>query len=70
VLLFVPVALMSRRLSPLWIAMLALWLDAQAWSRGNAMRIAPVLVFASVVVAVGAGARLRLRRQLSAAATS
>ncbi len=43
VLLFVPLALARPRLSPIWIAPMAIWLDATAWSDGNRARIAVLL---------------------------
>ena len=36
VLLVVPIALVTTRLSPLWIAPALLWIDAPAWSKGPA----------------------------------
>jgi Glycosyltransferase family 87 len=62
VLLFVPIALMRRQLSHLWIAMLILWPDAAGWSAGNPLKILGVLVFTVVIVWLGAGGRVRLRR--------
>jgi alpha-1,2-mannosyltransferase len=53
VLLVVPIALATRRLSPLWLAPGALWLDAAAWS-GGAVWIGTLLV----VLCVVAGAAL------------
>jgi alpha-1,2-mannosyltransferase len=52
VLLFVPVALASPRLSWLWFAPVALWADAIAWSHGNALRIVGELALCAVVVGV------------------
>ena len=48
VLLIVPIALATRRLSPLWLAPALLWLDAAAWS-GGAAWIASLLVVVSAV---------------------
>jgi alpha-1,2-mannosyltransferase len=62
-LLFVPVALTQRRFSLVWIAMLALWLDPDGWSWGNPARIAPVLLFVALIVAIGVGGRVRLREE-------
>jgi hypothetical protein len=52
VLLFVPVALASPRLSWLWFAPVGLWADAMAWSHGNAFRILGELAICAVVVGV------------------
>ena len=62
VLLFVPVALMRRQLSHLWIALLVLWPDAAGWSAGNPLKILGLLVFAAAIVWLGAGGRIRLPR--------
>jgi glycosyl transferase family 87 len=69
VLLWVPVALTHRRFSLLWLAPLALWLDAAGWSWGNPLRIIGLLAFVAAIVAVGLGTRLHLqqgRAELSA----
>ena len=52
VLLFVPVALVSPRLSWVWFAPVALWLDAAAWSHGNGLRIVGELAVCAIVVGV------------------
>jgi alpha-1,2-mannosyltransferase len=52
VLLFVPVALASPRLSWLWFAPVALWADAMAWSHGNVLRIVGELALSAAVVGV------------------
>jgi glycosyl transferase family 87 len=50
VLLFVPLALAARSFSPLWIALLLLWVDASAWSEGSVVRIGGLLALSGVVV--------------------
>ncbi len=62
VLLFLPIALMRRRLSHLWIAVLLLWPDAAGWSSGNPLKILGVLAFTAAIVWLGAGGRIRLPR--------
>lgn len=62
VLLFVPIALMRRQLSPLWIVVLLLWPDAAGWSSGNPLKIFGVLAFTAAIVWLGAGGRIRLPR--------
>jgi hypothetical protein len=52
VLLFVPVALAAPRLSPLWLAPLALWADTTAWSHGDARRIVGELAIAAVAIGI------------------
>ena len=49
VLLFVPIALAARSFTVLWIAPLALWLDATAWNRG-AVSIAGLFVMSGAIV--------------------
>lgn len=52
VLLFLPLALASRRLSPAWLLMpLALWLDPRPWSYGRLSRILPELAIVAVTLA-------------------
>jgi hypothetical protein len=62
VLLFVPIALMRRQLSPLWIAVLLLWPDAAGWSSGNPFKIFGVLAFTAVIVWLCVGGRVRVPR--------
>lgn len=62
VLLFVPVALMRRQLSHLWIAMLLLWPDAAGWSAGNPLKISGLLAFTAAILWLGAGGHVRVRR--------
>jgi alpha-1,2-mannosyltransferase len=50
VLLFVPIAFVSRRFSWLWLAPVALWVDATAWSHHEAWRIVGELVVCAVVL--------------------
>jgi alpha-1,2-mannosyltransferase len=50
VLLFVPIAFVSQRLSWLWLAPVALWVDATAWSHHEAWRIVGELVVCAVVL--------------------
>jgi len=50
VLLFVPIALATRRLSPLWLAPALLWVDAPAWNKGPVW-IASLLVLVAVIAA-------------------
>jgi hypothetical protein len=51
VLLFVPIALARRSFSPLWLAPLAFWIDAAAWSAGDTTRIAGLLAIAAATFA-------------------
>lgn len=52
VLLFVPIALASRRLGPAWLLMpLALWLDPRPWSYGRLDRILPELGIVAATLA-------------------
>jgi len=55
VLLIVPLALASKRLSPLWLALPLLWVDASAWSKGAAWT-ASLLV---LVIAIAGAAMWR-----------
>jgi alpha-1,2-mannosyltransferase len=48
VLMFVPIALVRREFSGLWLLPLAFWLDGDAWSKGEPARIVPFLAVASV----------------------
>ena len=50
VLLFVPIAFVSRRFSWLWLMPVALWADATAWSGHAAWRIVGELLVCAVVV--------------------
>jgi hypothetical protein len=50
VLLFVPIALARRSLSPLWLAPLALWVDSSAWSSGSTTRIVGLLAIAAATL--------------------
>jgi hypothetical protein len=58
VLLFVPIAFVSRRFSWLWLVPVALWADGKAWSHFETWRIAGELAVCAVVV----GAALLPRR--------
>jgi hypothetical protein len=58
VLLYVPIALASRRLSPLWLAPLPLWFFASSWSDGRLERIIPTLLIGAVVVYVSSSVRI------------
>ena len=51
VLLFVPIAIARPTLSRLWILPFLFWLDANSWSFGDPVRIAPVLAFSAYIVA-------------------
>jgi hypothetical protein len=51
VLLVVPVALAARRLSPLWLALPLLWVDASAWSKGTAWTGSLLVLVALIAVA-------------------
>jgi alpha-1,2-mannosyltransferase len=48
VLLFVPIALLRRTLSPLWLLPLLIWFDGHAWSYGDPARIVPFLALCAV----------------------
>jgi hypothetical protein len=48
VLIFVPIALVRREFSGLWLLPLVFWLDGDAWSHGEPARIVPFLAVASV----------------------
>jgi alpha-1,2-mannosyltransferase len=50
VLLFVPIALIRRELSWLWLLPLAFWFDGAGWSYGHPTRIVPFLALAAVPV--------------------
>jgi alpha-1,2-mannosyltransferase len=50
VLLFVPIAFVSRRFSWLWLMPVALWADATAWSHHEAWRIAGELLVCAVLL--------------------
>jgi hypothetical protein len=50
VLLFVPIAFASPRFSWLWLAPVALWVDATAWSHHEAWRIVGELAVCAVVL--------------------
>lgn len=50
VLLFVPIAITSPSFSPLWLAPVVLWLDVDAWSHGNPLRIVFELAVCAVVL--------------------
>lgn len=51
ILLLVPIALDSRRLSRVWLAPLLLWADASAWANGAVWRIGGELALCIAVVA-------------------
>jgi alpha-1,2-mannosyltransferase len=53
-LLFIPVALTSPQLSRLWLAPVALWADATAWSHGSPWRIVGELLVCAFVCSSGA----------------
>jgi alpha-1,2-mannosyltransferase len=48
VLLFAPIALLRRTLSPLWLLPLLIWFDGHAWSYGDPARIIPLLALCAV----------------------
>jgi len=48
VLLYIPVSLLRRTFSPLWLLPLLIWLDGHAWSYGEPARIAPFLILCAV----------------------
>jgi hypothetical protein len=48
VLIFVPIALVRREFSALWLLPLVFWLDGDAWSNGEPARIVPFLAVVSV----------------------
>src|SRR4051794_10355809 len=50
VLLFAPIAIARPRMSALWLVPLLFWIDAASWSRGEAVRIAPVLALSAALV--------------------
>ena len=50
VLLFVPIAFVSRRFSWLWLAPVALWADGTAWSHGQVWRITGELLVCAVAI--------------------
>lgn len=54
VLLFVPIALARPRVSPIWLAPAALWLDATAWSHGDPIRIAVLLAITAATLVTAA----------------
>jgi hypothetical protein len=47
-LLFVPISLLRRRLSPLWFAPLLLWIGGNGWSFGEPVRIVPFLILCAI----------------------
>lgn len=54
VLLFVPIALARRGFSPIWLAPVAMWVDATSWSDGSAIRIAGLLSLAAATIGYAA----------------
>jgi hypothetical protein len=48
VLVFVPIALLRRTFSPLWLFPLLFWIHADGWSFGEPTRIVPFLVLAAI----------------------
>jgi hypothetical protein len=48
VLIFVPIALLRREFSALWLLPLVFWLDGYGWSGGEPARIVPFLAVATV----------------------
>ncbi len=52
VVLYVPIALARRRFTPLWLAPLALWLDATGWSSGSTARIAALIALTAATIAM------------------
>jgi hypothetical protein len=48
VLIFVPIALMRREFSALWLLPMLLWLDGNSWSYGEPARIVPFLAVVAV----------------------
>jgi hypothetical protein len=62
VLLLVPVALARPSFSRLWLAPMCIWIDATAWSYGNAVRIAVLLGLVLGVVGLAMEPRSRTVR--------
>lgn len=60
VLLYVPVSLLRRTFSPLWLLPLLIWFDGHAWSYGEPARILPFLILCAIPFV------LALRRPLGA----
>jgi hypothetical protein len=50
VLLFAPIAIARPALSRLWVLPFLFWLDANSWSFGDPIRIAPVLAFSAYLI--------------------
>ena len=50
-LLVVPIALATTRLSPLWVAPVLLWVDAPAWSKGTAWTGSLLVLVAAIAAA-------------------
>jgi alpha-1,2-mannosyltransferase len=50
VLIFVPIALLRRTFSALWLFPLLFWLDGDGWSNGQPARIVPFLAIAAVPI--------------------
>jgi alpha-1,2-mannosyltransferase len=48
VLLYIPIALLRRTFSVLWVLPLLIWLDGDAWSYGDPLRIVPFLVLCAI----------------------
>jgi hypothetical protein len=67
VLLFVPIALASRRFSVLWLVPLIFSLNTPGWSYGSAARIAPALALSTLMLAVALGRAAVAQRQASPA---
>jgi hypothetical protein len=51
VLLVVPIALATTRLSPLWVAPVLLWVDAPAWSKGTVWTGSLLVLVAAIAAA-------------------
>jgi hypothetical protein len=48
VLLYIPIALLRRTFSPLWLLPLLMWFDGNSWSFGEPIRIVPFLALCAV----------------------
>lgn len=70
VLLYLPVALMRRSFSLLWLVPLLMWFDGDGWSYGSPVRIIPFLLLCAVpfvlVLRRDAADRVKARRRAGA----
>jgi hypothetical protein len=48
VLVYIPISLLRRTFSPLWLVPLLIWFDGHAWSYGAPIRIVPFLMLCAV----------------------